>query len=135
MNTHRVYSTIQKVTAGAFGLALTYAPRIAYGIDGGTGNAPTATTTKKLEWTIPNPIMAKTLEGLIIQITNAMVLLMSPVIIIMLIYSGFLFVQGANDPKVLDKAKSTLKYTIIGAAIILGAKGLALVIQSTVNQL
>lgn len=60
-----------------------------------------------------------------------------PFIAIMIIYSGFLFVLARKDGKVntLDKAKSTFKYTMIGAALILGAFVIANALQGTLNSI
>ncbi len=57
------------------------------------------------------------------------------VVVIFIIYSGFLFVKAAGNTKALDEAKQVFLYTIIGAAILLGARILAEVIQGTVTQL
>lgn len=60
-----------------------------------------------------------------------------PFIAIMIIYSGFLFViaRKNGDTFTLDKAKTTFKYTMIGAALILGAFVIANALQGTLNQL
>ena len=49
-----------------------------------------------------------------------------------IIYSGFLFVAARGNSEKLTKAKDTLLYTIIGAAILLGAWAIATMISSTV---
>ena len=129
MNTSWRKNIQYKVTAVATAVMMFAVPfAVRAQLEGGTAQ-------KKLAWSIKNPIGAETIQQLIIQITSAMVLVMSPVIVLMLIYSGFLFVQGANDPDTLKKAKTTLLYTVIGAAMILGAKGIALAIQATIVQL
>ncbi len=60
-----------------------------------------------------------------------------PFIAVMIIYSGFLFVIARKDGKVdtLQRAKSTFKYTMIGAALILGAFVIANALQGTLNAL
>jgi len=129
MNTSWRKNIQYKVTAVATSVMMFAVPFAVHAqLEGGTAQ-------KKLAWSIKNPIGAETIQQLIVQVTSAMVLVMSPVIVLMLIYSGFLFVQGANDEKTLTKAKQTLLWTVIGAAIILGAKGIALAIQSTIVQL
>jgi hypothetical protein len=57
------------------------------------------------------------------------------VVVLFIIYSGFLFVKAAGNTKALDEAKQVFLYTVIGAAILLGAMVLARVIEGTVNQL
>ena len=126
----RWFTTIQQKIAVASTTVAMYAVPLAVRAQLEGGTAP-----RKLDWDLENPIGSETIQELLLQLTDALVLIMSPVIVIMLIYSGFLFVQGANDEKTLGKAKETLKWTIIGAAIILGAKGIAMAIQATIVQL
>jgi hypothetical protein len=58
-----------------------------------------------------------------------------PFIAIMIIYSGLLFVTGRGNPEKIKQAKQTLTYTVIGAAIVLGAFVISAAIQGTVSQL
>jgi len=61
--------------------------------------------------------------------------LITPVIVIMFIWSGFLFIKAQGNEEGLTSAKNTLLYTVIGAALALGAKGLSIVISSTLSHL
>lgn len=58
-----------------------------------------------------------------------------PIIALAIIYSGFLFVFARGNSEKLGKAKETLMYTLIGAAILLGSLAIAEMIQSTVGAL
>lgn len=58
-----------------------------------------------------------------------------PFIAIMIIYSGLLFVSGRGNPEKMKQAKQTLMYTLIGAAVVLGAFVISKAIQATVSQL
>lgn len=53
--------------------------------------------------------------------------------VLAIIYSGFLFVTAGGDEGKIKTAKLVLLYTVIGAAILLGAKVIATVIQNTVT--
>ena len=55
-----------------------------------------------------------------------------PIVALAIIYSGFLFVAARGNSEKLTKAKDTLLYTLIGAAILLGSWGIAMIISSTV---
>lgn len=70
-------------------------------------------------------------------VNNIILPLAVPFIAVMIIYSGFLFVIARKDGKVdtLARAKSTFKYTMIGAALILGAFVIANALQGTLNAL
>jgi hypothetical protein len=125
----KIKTNVSLLVGGVVVFLLPFVRRV-QGLEGGT-----APTPRKIDWALEPPIGARTIQELIVQVTEALVLIMSPVIIIMLIYSGFLFVVSSSIPAKLETAKKTLLYTIIGAAIILGAKGIALAIQATVVQL
>ena len=58
-----------------------------------------------------------------------------PIIALSIIYSGFLFVAARGNSEKLSKAKDTLLYTLIGAAILLGSWAIAELIKSTVTSL
>jgi hypothetical protein len=52
-----------------------------------------------------------------------------------IIYSGFLFVIAGGSDEKIKTAKKTLLYTVIGTALILGARVILEVIQGTIESL
>lgn len=50
-----------------------------------------------------------------------------------IVYAGFLFVAARGNPEELTKARETLKWTIIGALILLGAQVIAKAIENTIK--
>jgi hypothetical protein len=58
-----------------------------------------------------------------------------PIIALAIIYTGFLFVKARGNPEQIGKAKDALLYTLIGAAILLGAFVIANAIGETVNEI
>ena len=57
------------------------------------------------------------------------------VLIMMLVYVGFLFVAARGRAEELSKAKSALVWTVIGGLILLGATTIQLVIEGTVQSI
>ena len=55
------------------------------------------------------------------------------VAVLAIIYAGFLFVTARGDEKQLETAKKVLLYTVIGMAILLGARALSTIIINTVT--
>jgi len=55
-----------------------------------------------------------------------------PVIVLAIVYCGFLFVKAQGKPEELKKAKDALLYTLIGAAVLLGSWAIAKMISATV---
>ena len=84
---------------------------------------------------IVNPISATTLNGLIQTILEGVIKIGIPIIALAIIYSGFLFVAARGNSEKITKAKDALIYTLIGAAILLGAWAIALLIKNTVGAL
>ena len=52
-----------------------------------------------------------------------------------IVYAGFLFVVARGNPAELTKAKETLKWTIIGALVLLGAQVIAKAIENTIKSI
>ncbi|MDB4984391.1 MAG: hypothetical protein JWM20_570 [Patescibacteria group bacterium] len=89
---------------------------------------------------LKNPLSSSlnSFPKIIAAIVNNIVLpIMIPFIALMLIYSGFLFViarkKGSTDGYAV--AKKTLMYTMIGAALVLGAFVVSNALQGTLNDL
>jgi hypothetical protein len=85
------------------------------------------------EGKICNPLgTTSTLPALIEKILEGVLKIGIPVVALAIIYCGFLFVFARGNPEELTKAKDALLYTLIGAAILLGAWAIAQIISSTV---
>ena len=58
-----------------------------------------------------------------------------PIVALAIIYTGFLFVEAQGNPEKITKAKKALMYTLIGAALLLGAFVIAEAIKATVGEI
>ncbi len=95
---------------------------------GGTAVSDTAT--------IPNPLGATNdLAGFINLLLDTIFPIAGVAAVFFLIYSGFLMVMAGGNEEKLEKAKAALLWTVIGIAILLGAKVLSAVICGTIRQL
>ncbi|MCX6753075.1 MAG: hypothetical protein NTW62_01850 [Candidatus Nomurabacteria bacterium] len=81
---------------------------------------------------ICNPISASTLNEFIKAILEGAIKIGIPIIALAIIYSGFLFVKAQGNEKELETAKKAILYTLIGAALLLGAWALAQLVSETV---
>ena len=98
---------------------------------GGNGTNPPPTnvaSSGKLE----NPIGSDTLKGFIKNILEGVLKISIPIIALAIIYCGFLFVSARGRSKEIETAKTSLTYTLIGTAILLGAWAIAQLIYNTV---
>jgi hypothetical protein len=84
--------------------------------------------------TIKNPLQVGTIPELITIIVNAMKNIGYFVIVFFIIYSGFSFVMARGDDKAITDAKNMFLWTVVGAAVLLGAQILSDVIKNTVTQ-
>ena len=102
-------------------------------------NNPNPDTPDKPSNFLQNPF--KTLDSfpkIIKAVVNNIILPIAiPFIGVMIMYSGFLFVvaRRSGNTDGLKKAKETLTYTLIGAALVLGAFVIANALQGTLNSL
>lgn len=87
--------------------------------------------------TIPNPLGKgnDTIMAFIKLLLDTLFPIASLVAVFFLIYSGFLMVTAGGNEEKLSKARQAFLWTVIGVAILLGAKVLSAVICGTINQL
>lgn len=86
--------------------------------------------------TIPNPLGANTtITSFITALLDTIFPIASLISVFFLIFSGFLMVTAGGNEEKLSKARQTFLWTVIGVAILLGAKVLSAVICGTINQL
>lgn len=81
---------------------------------------------------LTNPINAKSIAGLVKTILEGAIKILIPVVALAIIYSGFLFVAARGNVEKLKTAKQAITYSLIGAALILGAWAIAQMISETV---
>ncbi len=97
--------------------------QVGTGPGGGTGGAR-----------LDNPLKGvDNLTTLIVKILDIVVQIGGYIAVLAIVWSGFLFVKAQGSPEELKTAKQAFFYTIIGVAILLGAKGLALALGATIK--
>lgn len=90
----------------------------------------TVTITNAAPFT--NPLGNIDLYGFLLNILNSVVFILFPVIVLMIVYVGFLFVAAQGNQQKLQEAKKAIVWTVIGSLVVLGSKALALAIRATV---
>ncbi|MBP6884671.1 MAG: hypothetical protein KBC17_02485 [Candidatus Pacebacteria bacterium] len=101
------------------------------GNGGTTGNG---TSSKNIHINYVNPISVDTIDGFIATAIDALVMLLTPLVVIMIVWTGFLFIKAQGNVEALGVAKKALLYTVIGAIIVLIAKGFSLAIKSVFSE-
>lgn len=84
---------------------------------------------------INNPLPFDTVEEFIAKIIEVFLVFAVPIIALAIIYTGFMFVTAQGNEKKLETAKKALTYTLIGAALVLGAFVISKALVSTVEEI
>ncbi len=85
--------------------------------------------------TIKNPIKSTSFIQLVKTILEGVIKIGIPFIALAIIYCGFLLVSAEGKPEEIKKAKSSLVYTLIGSALLLGAWTIVQILSETVRGL
>jgi len=83
---------------------------------------------------INNPIASTSLQEFLGKLLEAIVTLLYPILVLALVYSGFLFVTAKGNPEQLQKARTVLQWVVVGAVIIFARWLIADIIGTTVNE-
>lgn len=103
------------------------------GIGGSPGDPPTSSGTNI---TLVNPLKGGTsLESFLLNILAFVIRIGTIIVILMLVYVGFLFVVARGEPAKITAARSALLWTVVGALILLGSQAIAIGIKATVQAL
>lgn len=84
---------------------------------------------------IGNPIEADDLGTLLENIIDILIVIAVPIIVLAIIYAGFLFVTAGGNEAKLTSAKKILFWAIVGGVILIGARAIAEVVQGTVDEI
>lgn len=141
---NKKYTILQNILRYSFVLVLAFSfvGTVALANPDGTatntgGTDGTASNALNINTTIDNPLgdELKDIPSFIEAIINIILIIGVPIVTLAIIYSGFLFVSAAGNPEKLKNAKTTFIYTIIGAALLLGAFVLSKAIVTTVEEI
>jgi len=70
---------------------------------------------------------------LLTAILGVFVVIATPIVVLFIIYSGFLYVTAKGNSEQTQKATRSLTYSIIGGVLIIGAVAISKVIENVVN--
>ena len=109
------------------------------GVDGGGGNGncdpKTGTCGREGAPTLVNLLPVSTLSEFIKLILDLVVQIGSILLVLALVWTGFLFIQAQGKEESLRNARSALMWTVLGGLLLLGAEALTLLIKSTIETL
>lgn len=82
---------------------------------------------------IKSHLNASTFEGLILDVLHVLIIIATPIIVLYIIYAGFMYVTARGNVQQTQQATRALMYAIIGGVLILGAVALAEIIENVVE--
>ncbi|MCI0597844.1 hypothetical protein L0Y34_02130 [Candidatus Parcubacteria bacterium] len=81
---------------------------------------------------LENPLQNHgSLQELLLTFLEGVVMLGAIALLLALVYVGFLFVKARGNEQELKDARRALVWTVIGGLILLGAEGIALILEAT----
>lgn len=84
---------------------------------------------------LKNPIKVDSIQQFLSMLLEVVVKIAGPIVVLMIVYSGFLFIKAQGNPEELTKARQAIMWTVIGAIIVLGAFAISKAIEGTVKDL
>lgn len=105
------------------------------GLGGAANNAGGGNAGASNSGGLQNPLTASSLPDLLTVILHTVVQLGSILLVLALVYVGFLFVVAQGNEEKIRDARSALVWTVLGGIILLGAEAISIVIQATVQAL
>lgn len=81
---------------------------------------------------LKNPITFSTIPDLLMAVLNVMIVVSIPIVVLFLIYAGFLYVTARGDEQKIKDASSALTYGVIGGVVIIGSVAILQIIKNVV---
>lgn len=86
-----------------------------------------------LQFTFQNPLKFTSIEQLLLAILNIVIIIAVPIVILFIIYAGFLYVTARGNATQVQDATRALTFAVIGGVLIIGAVAIAQIIANLVN--
>jgi len=82
---------------------------------------------------LENPLQSQSIEEFLLKIIDVLLVFAIPIIILFIMYAGFLFVTARGNPGQIETARNALLWSVVGGVIILGAKLIIELIRGTIS--
>jgi len=82
---------------------------------------------------LQNPLKSQSITEFLLTIIEVLLIFALPIIVLFIMYAGFLYVTARGDETKIKKAHAALTWSIVGGVIVLGAELIINVIQETVR--
>ncbi len=99
----------------------------------GGGPAPSGNVSQGGSMTITNPLKSQTISEFLGKIIEVILVFALPIIILYIMYAGFLFVTARGNTEQISTARTALLWSVVGGVIVLGARAILAVIEGTIK--
>ena len=96
---------------------------------------PILVSAQDLSFKPKSPINAGSAQELITAVLGILIVIATPIIVLFIIYAGFLYVTAQGNAEQVKQATRALTYAIIGGVLIIGAVALSGIIEGLVGAL
>lgn len=86
---------------------------------------PVVASAQGLTFQWENYLGFSTIEDVLLALLNVFIVIATPIIILFIIYAGFLYVTARGNAQQVQQASRALTYAIIGGILIIGAVAIA----------
>lgn len=80
-----------------------------------------------------NPLKVGSIEDLLVAILNVVIVIAIPIVVLFIIYAGFLYVTAKGNASQVEQATRALLYAVIGGVVIIGSVAIAGIVRSIVT--
>lgn len=99
------------------------------------GNSTVGGGTQLVSTKIQNPIRYNNFYEFVSAVIEVIVEILMPFVVLMFVWTGFMFVKAQGNKTEIDTAKTALVWTVLGTFVLLGAWAFAQIIGNTVTQI
>ena len=86
-----------------------------------------------INYSLESKIRVGSFEELLVAILEIFIIIATPIVVLFIIYAGFLYVTARGNVEQTKKATTAFTYAIIGGVIILGAVAIGRIIENLVE--
>jgi len=86
-----------------------------------------------INFNLRNFLVVDSIEDLLVALLNIFVVVATPIIVLFLIYGGFLYATARGNVEQIKKGTNTIVYSLIGGVLIIGAVAISVIIAGIVD--
>ena len=87
----------------------------------------------EIKYTVKSFVSFSSIEGLLTTILTVFITIATPIIVMFIIYAGFLYVTAKGNAEQTKQATRALTYAVIGGVLELGAVALGRILENLVG--